>query len=143
MATVTAAMSHQSEFEPQAGAVKFTMLLAGLVLLLMMLAGITMRAAQADLISVDPTLFYQLLTVHGAGMVGLAGLTGGAIYWYFCGRYVPLLPGVYWTFLALFLLGVALILGAIFIGDFAAAWTFLFPLPAMSQGVWGDRKSVV
>jgi len=30
-----------------------------------------------------------------------------------------------------------LVLGAIFVGGFAAAWTFLFPLPARSFGVWG------
>lgn len=122
-------------YEPQSDAVKSTMLLAGLVLLLMMIAGVTMRGAQAALIAVDPALFYRLLTVHGAGMVGTAGLTGAAILWYFSGRYVALLAGVYWAFLGLFLLGLVLILGAIFIGGYAGAWTFLFPLPAQSGGV--------
>ncbi len=122
---------------PQAGAVKFTMLLAGVVLLLMMVFGFVMRAAQGNLIDLDPAMFYQLLTAHGAGMVGTAGLTGAAILWYFMGRYVPLARGVFWAFLGLFLLGVVLILGAIFIGGYAGAWTFLFPLPANSGGVWG------
>ncbi|MET4133771.1 cytochrome c oxidase subunit 1 [Porphyrobacter sp. MBR-155] len=122
---------------PQAGAVKFTMLLAGVVLLLMMIFGFVMRAAQGNLIDLDPAMFYQLLTAHGAGMVGTAGLTGAAILWYFMGRYVPLARGVFWAFLGLFLLGVVLILGAIFIGGYAGAWTFLFPLPANSGGVWG------
>jgi cytochrome c oxidase subunit 1 len=30
-----------------------------------------------------------------------------------------------------------LVLGGIFVGGFAAAWTFLFPLPAHSLGAWG------
>ena len=54
-----------------AGIIKFTMLLGGVVFLLMMVFGLIMRAAQGGLIDLDPTLFYQLLTAHGAGMVGL------------------------------------------------------------------------
>lgn len=133
----------QSRFEPQEGAVRFTMLLAGVVLLLMMLVGTLMRAAQGDLVTLDPALFYQLLTAHGAGMVGTAGLTGAAILWYFIGRYVPLAAGIFWAFIGLFLLGVVLILGAIFIGGYAGAWTFLYPLPANSGGVWGVNAAAI
>ncbi|MDH3658658.1 MAG: cbb3-type cytochrome c oxidase subunit I [Alphaproteobacteria bacterium] len=129
-------MTETTRFRPQSDAIKFTMLLAGVVFVLMMLFGLTMRAAQGGLIDVDPILFYQILTAHGAGMVGTAGLTGAAILWYFLGRYLPLTATVYWIFLGLFLLGVVLILGGIFLGGFGAAWTFLFPLPAMSGGAW-------
>ncbi len=125
-----------TKLAPQSGAIKLTMLLAGVVFLLMMLLGLVMRAAQGGLIEVDPTLFYQILTAHGAGMVGTAALTGAAILWYFVGRYVPLVAGIYWAFLGLFLLGVVLILGSIFIGGFGGGWTFLYPLPAMSGGAW-------
>ena len=48
------------------------MLLGGVVFLLMMVFGLIMRAAQGGLIDLDPTLFYQLLTAHGAGIVGSA-----------------------------------------------------------------------
>ena len=44
-----------------AGIIKFTMLLGGVVFLLMMVFGLIMRAAQGGLIDLDPTLFYQLL----------------------------------------------------------------------------------
>ena len=64
-----------------AGIIKFTMLLGGVVFLLMMVFGLIMRAAQGGLIDLDPTLFYQLLTAHGAGMVGSAALSGAAILW--------------------------------------------------------------
>jgi cytochrome c oxidase subunit 1 len=43
---------------------------------------------------------------------------------------------MYWAFIALFLLGVVFILTSIFIGGYGGAWTFLFPLPAMSGGAW-------
>ncbi|WP_425082634.1 cbb3-type cytochrome c oxidase subunit I [Ruegeria arenilitoris] len=122
--------------EPQAGAVKLTMILSGVVFALMMVFGLIMRAAQGQWIEVDPALFYQLLTAHGAGMVGTAALSGAAIMWYFCGRHIVLTAGIFWAFLALFLLGVVLILGSIFIGGYGGAWTFLFPLPAMSGGAW-------
>jgi cytochrome c oxidase subunit 1 len=128
---------------PQTGAVKLTMLLAGVVILLMMIFGLTMRAAQGGLIELDPTLFYQIMTAHGAGMVGVAGLTGATILWYFTGRYVELLAGVFWAFLGLFLLGVVLILAAIFVGGYAGAWTFLFPLPAISGGLWTPGAAIV
>ncbi|MEM1300118.1 MAG: cbb3-type cytochrome c oxidase subunit I [Pseudomonadota bacterium] len=121
---------------PQSGAVKFTMLLGGVVFALMMVFGLIMRAAQGAWIEIEPEIFYQLLTAHGAGMVGTAAVSGAAIMWYFLGRHVPLSQGIYWAFLGLFLLGVVLILGAIFLGGYGAAWTFLFPLPAISGGAW-------
>lgn len=123
--------------DSQSYPVKLTMLLAGIVLILMMVFGLIMRAAQGGLIEIGPTLFYQIMTAHGAGMVGTAGLMGAAILWHFTGRYVPLISGVYWAFLGLFLLGVVLILSSIFIGGYGGAWTFLFPLPAKSGGAWG------
>jgi cytochrome c oxidase subunit 1 len=118
------------------GLIKLTMLLGGVVFLLMMIFGLVMRAQQGGMLDLDPALFYQLLTAHGAGMVGSAALSGAAILWYFTARHVPLRSGIYTAFLGLFLLGVVLILGSIFIGGYGGAWTFLFPLPALSGGAW-------
>ncbi len=122
--------------EPHVGAVKFSMLIAGAVFALMMFVGLVMRAAQGNLIELEAAFFYQLLSAHGAGMVGTAGLSGAAIMWYFVGRYVPLSAKMYWTFIALFLLGVVFILTSIFIGQYGGGWTFLFPLPAISGEAW-------
>lgn len=127
---------NEENHQPHSMAVKFTMLVSGAVFALMMLLGLIMRAAQGDLIALDPALFYQILSAHGAGMVGTAGLSGAAIMWYFVGRYVKLSAAMYWAFVGLFLLGVVLILVSIFIGQYGGAWTFLFPLPALSGGVW-------
>ena len=126
----------ETKIEPHSGVVKFTMLISGAVFALMMVLGLLMRAAQGNLIELDPALFYQILSAHGAGMVGTAGLSGAAIMWYFVGRYVPLSAKMYWAFIGLFLLGVVFILVSIFIGGYGGAWTFLFPLPAMSGGAW-------
>jgi cytochrome c oxidase subunit 1 len=121
---------------PALAAVKLSMGLSGLVLVLMMLFGLCMRLSQGGFLSMEPALFYQVMTAHGAGMVGTAALTGAAIMWFFLARHVHLTGSVYWGMLGLFLLGVALILGAIFVGGFAGGWTFLYPLPANSGGVW-------
>lgn len=116
--------------------VKITMALGGAVFLLMMLLGLSMKLAQGNIIELDPILFYQVMTAHGIGMVGAAGLTGAAIMWFYVSRYASLMGAVFWIFLGLFLTGVVFILGAIFAGGFAAAWTFLYPLPAISGGFW-------
>lgn len=133
----------EAKYAPQAAAVKFTMILVGIVLILMMTFGLIMRLNQSGMIEIDSALFYQILTAHGAGMVGTAGLIGAAIMWYFMGRYVPLVGAVYMIFLGIFLLGVVLILGAIFVGGYAGAWTFLYPLPAMSGGLWSGGAAAI
>ena len=111
--------------------------ITALVLALLMVFGLLMKASQAGLVTVPANRFYQLLTAHGIGMVAISGLGGAAVMWYFLSRYVSLSPTILLANLVCFLIGVVLVLGAIFIGGFAAAWTFLFPLPAHSQGVWG------
>lgn len=111
--------------------------ISALVYVLMMLLGLVMRLTQATWLGVPPNLFYQVMTAHGAGMVGISGLAGAGVIWYFLRRYVNLTTGILWTNLAFFLLGVVLILGGIFLGGYAGGWTFLFPLPAKGLGAWG------
>jgi cytochrome c oxidase subunit I len=117
-------------------AVLAALVVCGIVFLLMILLGAMLRLAQAQSIELNPALFYVIMTVHGAGMVGIAGLGGAAIMWHFLQRYIPLSTSVFVANLVFFLIGAALILGAGFIGGFAAGWTFLFPLPAMSGFQW-------
>lgn len=123
-------------------AVRITIGLSVGVFLLMMLLGLAMRAAQGGIIAVPPDLFYQVMTAHGAGMVGAAGLAGAAILWFFLNRYVRPSVAVYYLFLAIFLVGVVLILAGIFLGGFAGAWTFLYPLPARAGGVWSEHAAL-
>jgi len=116
---------------------------ACVVLLLLMVFGLTMRSAQAGGLAIPAEIFYQLMTAHGIGMVGIAGMCGAAIMWYFLGQYVKLSTPIFLLNLGLFLIGVVMILGAIFIGGFASAWTFLYPLPANSGGAWTSTSGVI
>ena len=121
---------------PGRGLVAVYMAITALVLALLMVFGLLMRASQAGFITIPPNRFYQILTAHGIGMVAIAGLGGAGVMWFFLSRYVSLSRGILVANLVCFLVGVVLVLGAIFIGGFAAAWTFLFPLPAHSLGTW-------
>jgi cytochrome c oxidase subunit 1 len=123
------------------GAVKVYAGITGVVILLMMLFGLVMRMTQGQMLPIAPNVFYQLMTAHGIGMVAIAGLGGSAVMWHFLGKYVNLRAGFAWANLAFFLAGVVLVLGGIFIGGFAAAWTFLYPLPANSMGMWGKHAA--
>ena len=111
------------------------------VFLLMMVAGAVLRMAQGTWIELPANYFYQVMTLHGAGMVGTSGLAAAAVMWYFLRRYVDLSTGAFLTMLGLSLVGVVMILAAIGIGGFAAAWTFLYPLPAKSAGLWGPHAA--
>lgn len=108
-----------------------------IVFALMMIVGVILRATQATWVQVPANRFYELMTLHGAGMVGTAGLGGALVMWYFLRRYVPLSTKVLIGMFGLSLVGVVSILGGILIGHFAGAWTFLYPLPAKSMGAWG------
>lgn len=110
--------------------------ITGVVVLLMMVLGLLMRLSQSDWLVLDPALFYQIMTVHGVGMVGIAAFGGMAVMWHFLSRHVALRGGVLGLNLVLFLIGVVAMLTADFLGGFAGAWTFLYPLPAVSGAVW-------
>ena len=114
-----------------------------IVLLLMMIFGLLMRMEQAQLISIGAQWFYELMTLHGAGMVGIAAISGAAIMWHFLRQYVDLSEGVFITNLVLFIIGVAMILASVLFGHFAGAWTFLYPLPSTSMGMWSQDSAAL
>ncbi len=106
------------------------------VIVLMMVGGIAMRMSQGTWIELPPDIFYQIMTAHGAAMVGIAGLTSSAVMWYFLRKYVRLSPGIFLANYVLFMIGAVLILGSIFVLQFGGGWTFLYPLPVKSNGIW-------
>ena len=114
-----------------------------LVFVLMMLLGLTMRAAQATWVGVAPNVFYQVMTAHGAGMVGTVGLATSVVMWFFLRKYVQLSLAIYAANYVLFLLGALAILGAVFIGGYAGAWTFLYPLPVRSMNLWSPHAAAL
>lgn len=133
-----APMNGQSPSPAQRRAVLAYLAITAIVVLLLMLFGLLMRVAQGGDIALPADRFYQLMTAHGIGMVAIVGLGSSAVMWFFLARYVKLTTAVFVANLVLFLAGVVLVLGGIFIGGFAAGWTFLFPLPGKSMGVWGN-----
>ena len=119
------------------------MISALILFVLMMVLGLTMRLTQATWVDVGPMYFYQILTMHGAGMVGTMSLATLAVMWFFLRKYVQL---NLWAFLAnyvLFMLGALAIIGAVFIGGYAGAWTFLYPLPVHSMGLWSTNAAAL
>jgi cytochrome c oxidase subunit I len=116
---------------------------AAAVLLLMMAFGLLMRMEQARLINMGPMWFYQLMTLHGAGMVGIAAIAGAAVMWHFLRQYVDLSKGIFVANLALFLVGVVMILASVLLGNFHGAWTFLYPMPSKSMGMWSQEAAAL
>lgn len=104
--------------------------------ILMMLLGLTMRMGQATWLPVPPDHFYRFLSMHGAGMVGTTGLVTTAVMWYFLRKYVALHLWAFTTNYVLFMLGALCIIFAIFVDGYGALWTFLYPLPVQSMGLW-------
>ncbi|TAM88267.1 cbb3-type cytochrome c oxidase subunit I [bacterium] len=96
---------------------------------LMALLGLTMRMEQAKWIPLDPTMFYAIMTLHGAGMITAMALCGMGGLWYLMNRERALSTLVaYWAY-ALVVAGVVAVLLSVFPGKFGAGWTFLYPLP--------------
>ncbi|MGH8462241.1 MAG: cbb3-type cytochrome c oxidase subunit I [Stenotrophobium sp.] len=114
-----------------------------LVFVLMMLFGLLMRMAQGTWINLPLDRFYQIMTVHGAGMVGTVGLASSAVMWFFLRKYVRLSLAIFATNYVLFMLGVVAILSSVFIGRYAGAWTFLYPLPVHAMGVWSPHAAAL
>lgn len=118
-------------------------LVSALVLfVLMMLLGVTLRMSQAQWIAVPPNWFYQLLSMHGAGMVGTMVMVTTATMWFFLRKYVRLHLWAFVANYALFLLGALCIVGAVFVGGYGALWTFLYPLPAKGM-LWTPGASAL
>jgi cytochrome c oxidase subunit 1 len=95
-----------------------------------------MRMTQAQWLNVQPDLFYELLSMHGAGMVGTAALATTAVMWFFLRKYVTLHLWAFVSNYVLFMLGAICIIISIFVGGYGALWTFLYPLPVHGVGLW-------
>ena len=63
--------------------------------------------------------------------------------WHFLRQYVDLSQGVFVANLVLFIIGVAMIIASVLFGHFSGAWTFLYPLPSKSMGMWSPEAAAV
>lgn len=111
--------------------------------MVMMLAGVSMRMGQARWIDVAANRFYEVLSLHGVGMVGTASLVTTAIMWYFLRKYVHLHLWAFMTNYVLFMAGVLFVVLSIFVGGYGALWTFLYPLPVQGMGMWTADSSAL
>lgn len=119
------------------------MITALALFLLMMLLGMSMLTSQAAWLPMPTDLFYRVLSMHGAGMVGTMALAATAVMWFFLRQYVRLHLWAFVTNYVLFMLGALCIIGAIFVGGYGALWTFLYPLPAMGMGLWSPNAAAL
>ena len=110
-------------------------LTSGLVLVVvMMLVGLTMRMVQAQWLSISPELFYELLTLHGAGMIVALVVCAMGGLWFLMRRRIGLstpLAVASWTLIMLGVVGAVI---SVVFGHYAGLYTFLDPLPFM--GSW-------
>ena len=118
--------------------------ISGLTLIAVMgVLGLVMRLTQAGAINLSPGWFYRLLTLHGGGMITGALLAAMGATWYVLRAVVPLRPRWMLASYGLMLGGAVAVLVATLVGGFAAAWTFLPPLPFFPTGLWSTWAEVV
>lgn len=99
------------------------------IVALLLLAGLTMRAAQAGWLPLTPDWFYAILTLHGTGMIVAMAVCAMGALWFLMRRHTELnapLAVLAWAFI---MLGVVGVIVATLFGRFGGLYTFLYPLP--------------
>lgn len=122
--------------------IRIYLVLSGIVLFAMMILGFLMLLSQGEIYIISNMSFYEIMTIHGTGMIGIGALAAMAIMWHFLSQYVRLSTGILVANLICFLVGVVLVLIGVIQYHFAGAWTFLYPLPSLSGGSWNVTASV-
>jgi cytochrome c oxidase subunit 1 len=111
---------------------------AFVLLLVLGLAGLTLRAIQSGLLGgLAFPWFYPLLTFHGIGMVALVVLAMLAGCWWLFAQRLPMSTRLWAACYVGAVLAVVLVIISTLIGQFGTGWTFLYPLPYLSAGAWG------
>ena len=118
-------------------------MITGFVMFLGMgLLGYAMRLDQAGFWTFDPSLFYEIMTLHGAGMItaALIAAVGGLIE--VLNGSTPLDARLLWTAYVIGSLAFAIVILATIVGGVGAGWTMLYPLPYRSVGEWTVTAAV-
>lgn len=79
MATLTLYPTDETLDAPSRLSFNLYMITSIIAILLFMLLGLTMRLNEAQWISLSAPLLYQLLSMHGTGMIGIASLATTAV----------------------------------------------------------------
>jgi cytochrome c oxidase subunit 1 len=110
------------------------------------LLGMLLRESQADLVRIDPGVFYAIMTAHGLGafVAWAAFAVMGLSFWVLDEVGFAMRPGgfllarvAWWTMVV----GVVGIVVTTLIMGFGASWVFLYPLPFSSTGEWSDAAA--
>lgn len=118
-------------------------MITGFVMFLGMgLLGYAMHLDQAGFWTFDPSLFYEIMTLHGAGMVNAALIAalGGMIE--ALNGSTPLDVRYLWTAYVIAALSFPIIIVATIIGGVGAGWTMLYPLPYHSLNEWSLTAAI-
>lgn len=110
------------------------------------LLGMLLRESQADIVRLDPGVFYAIMTAHGLGAFVAWGAFAimGVSFWVlaevgFAMRPLGfLLARVAWWTMVVGVVGI--VITTLFMG-FGASWVFLYPLPFQGAGQWGDTAA--
>lgn len=114
----------------------FSMVVSVLVFLFMGLLGVVMRLDQGGLLTLNSELYYQVMTLHGAGMTSSILLLCMGAYAAVSSKRVKLSARTLWGAVLIYTLGDGFVIIAVVFGGFAAGYTVLYPLPLSSQGAW-------
>ena len=120
---------HSNNSSPGRGVMKLYLISGLLVVALLLLAGLTMRAAQAGWLPLSPDIFYALLTLHGAGMIVAMAVCAMGALWFLMRRHTELNAPLAVLAWVLIMLGVVGVIVATLFGRFGGLYTFLYPLP--------------
>lgn len=99
------------------------------IVVLMVVVGIALRAAQAGWLAIDPGIFYSLLSLHGIGMITAVAITGLGTLWYMVRCETPLDERIAFLAYGFFIAGVVSVIVSVIPGHFGSLWTMLYPLP--------------
>lgn len=103
---------------------------SALVLVALAIAGGAMRFAQATGgTALSNTVFYEVMSVHGSGMVTVGLMAGVALLWHLVSDEIELSVGVHRLVFVLTLTGLLSITLSVLAFGYSSAWTFLYPLP--------------
>lgn len=110
------------------------------------LLGMLLRESQADLVRLDPGVFYAIMTAHGLGafVAWAAFAVMGASFWVLHEVGFPMrkvgfsLARIAWWTMVIGVVGIVITtLGM----GFGGSWVFLYPLPFFSSGEWSEAAT--
>lgn len=103
---------------------------SAMVLFGLAVAGGVMRLAQASGGNAFSSgVFYEVMSVHGSGMIVVGLMAGAALLWHLTSDRIELSVTVNRIVYLLTLTGLLLIVFAVVVLGYSSAWTFLYPLP--------------